>query len=71
MKFVIEGRGDMDVGIHPTHWDVTIPDYPYPWSADAIKMWKEFLSEADDNQTLVFTQEEYDDYINQQNGMIE
>lgn len=64
--FIVEGRGDMSVGIFPSHFEIVLKNFNRELEADEIENIKMFFIEFDDNNTTVYTAAEYDAELNAQ-----
>jgi flagellar motor component MotA len=63
-KFIVEGGGDMDVGICPSNFTVTFEGFSSCWMEENdIKFVKDMLKELDDNGATVYTEEEYNEIL--------
>lgn len=66
--FVVDGRGDMSVGIWPSHFEVVLKGLPFELTEVDVENIKEFFTEFDDNGTTVYTGEEWDEFLKNQDG---
>lgn len=66
--FVVEGRGDPDVGISPSFTTVTF-ESDAEFTDELIEDTKKMLEEWDDNGSTAYTQEEWDKIIAEEEEM--